>query len=272
MVKRASFLLAWGLVLGMAAPLLAHPWLTCASCAPGDLCCGYSCHGFPEGTIYVARFPARYQPAQTYCVKVGHNGRDSIASFNCSVKVGRGSVNAGRLQAGYLTETYSCSSQTIDGVRPIARCDTCNFFWTAPSAATDTVRLYLGGFQGIEAEWGYFTQLVLASAEEISGAEEEPAQIALFSNPRLSVSPNPFHTQCVIAWTSEPSDGPARLLVYDVLGREVRVFAPYDLRLAPHAFIWDGRDASGRPAPEGVYLFRLELGWRTATGKVLLIR
>jgi len=268
MVKRASFLLALSLVFGMAAPLRAHRWLSCASCAPGDLCCGYSCHGFPEGTIYVARFPARYQPAQTYCVKVGHNGRDSIESFNCSVKVGWGSVNTGRLQAGYLTETYSCSSQTIDGVRPIARCDTCNFLWTAPLTGTDTVRLYLGGFQGIEAEWGFSTRLILASAEEISGAEEE-ATLSPKGNAfgLRSVGENPFRGGVALAYRLEGS-GPGRLRVYDLAGRQEKSYAVTGSGLLR----WDGRDASGHLVPGGFYFFRLEQGPHSVTCKALLVR
>jgi hypothetical protein len=201
---------------------------------------------------------------------VGHNGGDSIEAFNCSVKVGRGSVNAGRLQSGYLTETYSCSSQTIDGVRPVARCDTCNFFWTAPLAGTDTVRLYLGGFQGIEGEWGYFTQLVLTSAEEISGAEEEREPFLLGPEAfglRL-VGANPVRGSVALAYSAWGAE-PARLRVYNLTGHVVRSFA-----LEPRAGVlrWDGRDLSGRPAPEGVYLFRLVQGCRTATGKALLLR
>ena len=61
MVKSYSFLLALGLVEVLADPLLAHQWLTCMSCAPGECCCRESCHGYPGGTICVACFPVRYQ-------------------------------------------------------------------------------------------------------------------------------------------------------------------------------------------------------------------
>jgi hypothetical protein len=268
MVKRASFILVLGWVFINAGPLLAHPWLVGFSGAPGTYgTCSRSCHGFPIGTIYVDRFPAQYQPGQTYCIKVGHNGGDSVEAFNCSVRVGWGAVNAGLITAGYLTETYSCSVET-NGVRPIGRCDTCNFFWTAPPAGTDTVRLYLAGFQGIEGEWGRYSELILASAEGISGAEEQEALSPKGNAFGLrSVGENPSRSGVALAYRLEGS-GPGRLRVYDLAGRQMRSYAVTGSGLLR----WDGRDASGLQLPEGIYFFRLEQGPRCVTCKALLIR
>ena len=270
MVKRASFLLALGLVLGMAAPLTAHRWLTCYSGAPGQpFYCGRSCHHcYPGGTISVQRFPARYQPGQTYTVGVTHVAGDSIEAFNCSIKIGWGSVNAGLIQPGYLTAIYVCSTATGDGVCALARCDTCNFLWTAPPAGTDTVRLYLGGFQGYEGEWGRSTQLILASAEEISGAEEQEALSPKGNTFSLrQAGENPFWGGVALAYRLEGS-GPGRLRVYDLAGRQVRSFAVSGSGLLR----WDGRDASGHLVPGGINFFRLEQGSRSVTCKALLVR
>jgi len=271
MKKGYPFLLALGLVLGMAAPLTAHIWLTCYSGAPGQpFNCSPNCHGYPGGTISVRGFPARYQPGQTYTIRVTHVAGDSIEVFNCSIKVGWGSVNAGLIQPGYLTATYVCSNMIADGVCALARCDTCNFLWAAPPADMDTVRLYLGGFQGTEGEWGRTTQIILASAEEISGAEEE--REPLLSGPEAFglrlVGANPVRGS--VAWAySVWGTEPARLRVYDLAGHLVRSFG---LDRGAGVLRWDGRALSGRPVPKGVYLFRLVQGCRTATGKALLVR
>ena len=269
MGKRASFLLALGWVFINAGPLLAHPWLVGFSGAPGTYgSCSRSCHGFPIGTIYVDRFPAQYRPGQTYCIKVGHNGGDSVEAFNCSVRVGWGAVNAGLITAGYLTETYSCSVET-NGVRPIGRCDTCNFLWTAPLLGTDTVRLYLAGFQGIEGEWGRYSELILASAEGISGVEEQKA-VSPKGNAfglRL-VGENPVRGSIALAYRTD-GNGPAELRIFDLRGRLVRSFV---LSGYGGLFRWDGRDASGRLIPGGFYFLRLEQGTRSVTCKALLIR
>jgi len=269
MVKKASVLSALGLVSIFAGPLLAHPWMIGFSGAPGTYgSCSRSCHGYPGGTIYVDRFPAQYQPGQTYCIKVGHNGGDSVETFNCSVRVGWGAVNAGLITAGYLTETYSCSVET-NGVRPIGRCDTCNFFWTAPPAGTDTVRLYLAGFQGIESEWGRTTQLILASAEELTGVEEQGALSPKGNAFGLrQAGENPARSSGVaLAYRLEGS-GPGRLRVYDLAGRQVKSYAVTGSGLLR----WDGRDASGHLVPGGIYFFRLEQGPRCVTCKALLVR
>jgi len=269
MVKRASFLLALGLVFINAGPLLAHKWLVGFSGAPGTYgVCGRSCHCYPGGTINVQWFPAQYQPGQTYCIKVGHNGGDSVETFNCSVRVGWGAVNAGLITAGYLTETYSCSVET-NGVRPICRCDTCNFLWTAPRVGTDTVRLYLAGIQGYEGEWGRSTELILASAEGISGAEEEAALSPKGNAFGLrQAGENPARSSGVaLAYRLEGS-GPGRLRVYDLAGRQEKSYAVTGSGLLR----WDGRDASGHLVPGGIYFFRLEQGPRSVTCKALLVR
>jgi len=269
MVKKASSLLALGLVLGMVAPLTAHKWLTCYSGAPGQpFYCGPSCHCYPGGTISVQSFPARYQPGQTYTIGVTHVAGDSIEVFNCSIKIGWGSVNAGLIQPGYLTAIYVCSTATGDGVCALDRCETCNFLWTAPPAGADTVRLYLAGIQGYEGEWGRTTQLILASAEEISGAEEQEALSPKGNAFSLSqAGENPSWSGVALAYRLEGS-GPGRLRVYDLAGCQVKSYAVTGLGLLR----WDGRDASGHLVPGGIYFFRLEQGSRSVTCKALLVR
>lgn len=268
MLKGFTFLLVLSLVLFFAPALQAHVFLVGFSGAPGTYgVCGSSCHGYPGGTIYVDRFPVRYQPGQTYCIAVKHNAGDSIENFNCSIRVGRGSVNAGLITAGYETETYNDTVET-NGVRAIERCDTCNFYWTAPPIGTDTVRLYLGGFQGIEGEWGYNTEFILAS-EELTGVEEQEALPRKEPAFELHLAgPNPARGTVALAYNAEVL-GTARLRVYDLAGRLLR---SYVILGKAGLLRWDGRDASGCLMPEGIYLFRLEQGFRTVTSKALLLR
>jgi len=269
MVKRASFLLAVGWVFINAGPLLAHPWLVGFSGAPGTYgVCMKPCHNsYPGGTINVQWFPAQYQPGRTYRLTVGYIAAESVENFNSSVRVGWGAVNAGLITADFGTETYSCSVET-NGVHALARFDTCNFLWTAPPAGADTVRLYLSGFQGIESEWGRTTQLILASAEEPTGVEEQGALSPKGNAFGLrSAGENPFRSGVALAYRLEGS-GPGRLRVYDLAGRQVRFFAVR----GSGVLRWDGRDVSGLPLPEGIYFFRLVQGPRSATCKVLLIR
>lgn len=106
---------------------------------------------------------------------------------------------------------------------------------------------------------------LLAGAASVAEAPAGAAGSA--APPRLRVSPVPFRPaagSAVIERTGEP---PAReeLSVWDATGRRVA-----RLGSAGRA-LWDGRDASGAPAPPGVYFAALE-GTPRAAAKILLCR
>lgn len=68
--------------------------------------------------------------------------------------------------------------------------------------------------------------------------------------------PNPFNPSCRITLSGE---GPARLEVFDLTGRCLA--QPWQGHLECAAtFDWQALDATGRPLPSGVYLFRLSDG------------
>jgi hypothetical protein len=85
------------------------------------------------------------------------------------------------------------------------------------------------------------------------------------------IEPNPFGSATRISF-SLPQRGHARLTVFDVTGRVVRVLvddvAPAGTRVAN----WDGRDAAGRSVASGVYLVRLESADGARTAKVARLR
>jgi len=127
----------------------------------------------------------------------------------------------------------------------------------------------LAGIQGYEGEWGRSTELILASAEGISGAEEEAALSPKGNAFGLrSVGAYPVRGTVILAYRAEGSD-PAELRIYDLRGRLVRA---YVLSGRGGVLRWGGWDASGLLVSGGFYFFRLEQGPRSATCKVLLIR
>jgi len=268
MKKGLSFLLALGLVLVIAGPLTAHVWLVGFSGAPGTYgVCSRSCHCYPGGTLSLKNFPDHYQPGHTYTISVTHIAGDSVENFNCSVRKGQGTENAGLLEAGYLTEIYSDSVET-NGVHALQRCDSCDFLWTAPPVGTDTVRLYFGGMQGYEGEWGRNTEYIL-TAPEFTGVEEQASLQPKSESFDLRLAgANPARNGVALAYRLD-GKGPAQLRVYDLAGRLVRSFA---VRGSSGVLRWDGRDAQGALSAPGVYLVRLEQGNRSSTGKAVLIR
>jgi hypothetical protein len=69
-----------------------------------------------------------------------------------------------------------------------------------------------------------------------------------------------------------PAPAPARVDVYDVLGRRVRNLAARELPKGATMLAWDGRDDAGVRQGRGIYFARLVTGGESRTGRLLLIR
>ena len=86
----------------------------------------------------------------------------------------------------------------------------------------------------------------------------------------LSVHPNPARAGNAISLQSTAS-GPAKVSVFDASGRLIRVLpVARPPSPVPYSLTWDGRDASGRLCPPGVYVCRLTAPGTNATTKILL--
>lgn len=83
--------------------------------------------------------------------------------------------------------------------------------------------------------------------------------------------PNPFRPDAVVAYAL-PAAGNARVTVYDLAGRLVRVLLDEPRGAGEHRVAWDGRDERGQGAASGVYFLRLEAGKERVSKKITLIR
>jgi hypothetical protein len=83
--------------------------------------------------------------------------------------------------------------------------------------------------------------------------------------------PNPFNPLTTLRFEL-PTAGPARLAVYDVAGRLVRVLVEGKIPAGSHEAVWDGRDSSGRFSPSGSYLARLVAGGKVEGVRLSLVR
>jgi subtilisin family serine protease len=73
---------------------------------------------------------------------------------------------------------------------------------------------------------------------------------------------NPFRGTGRVMF-SLPSATPARLMVYDISGRQVRLLLSSNgapLKAGSYALTWNGADDAGREAAGGIYFYRLETG------------
>lgn len=100
----------------------------------------------------------------------------------------------------------------------------------------------------------------------VAEAEEGRVRFALYAG-----YPNPFNAEVAIPFELGAASR-AQLMVYDVLGRKVRVLVDDMLQVGRHRAVWDGRDNSGRMVASGVYFYRLETEGFLAKARVMLVR
>jgi len=87
----------------------------------------------------------------------------------------------------------------------------------------------------------------------------------------LAVYPNPFNPRTTISVTFERAES-AEIGVYDLTGRRVAVLANRTFTAGSHPLVWDGRDATGRTVPSGIYIARLDVDGFHEVIKLSLVR
>ena len=84
-------------------------------------------------------------------------------------------------------------------------------------------------------------------------------------------APNPFNPTTSIHF-SLPSEGLARLSIYNSLGQIVRVLMNENLAAGQHMVSWDGTDDLGRSVGSGVYLYRLTAQQGVLVRRMMLVK
>jgi hypothetical protein len=110
---------------------------------------------------------------------------------------------------------------------------------------------------------GRISRLLNGTPERLFDA---PAQFALHQN-----RPNPFNPQTQIAYEL-PVTSNVRLIVYNMLGQEVRTLVNGRRESGYHQALWDGRDVAGRSTASGVYFVHIQAGDFQAVQRMLLLR
>jgi hypothetical protein len=110
--------------------------------------------------------------------------------------------------------------------------------------------------------------------EEISAElNEVPDTYSLFSN-----YPNPFNPSTTISY-SLPKISNVSLVIYDMMGREVKVFEKNGLSAGVHSFVWDGTNNNGELVSSGIYISKFRAISQNGasevyekTGKLMLLK
>lgn len=99
-----------------------------------------------------------------------------------------------------------------------------------------------------------------------SAADDPVTAMQLFEN-----YPNPFNPTTTIRFELA-APGDAKLRVFDVIGRTVRLLLSENTTAGPHEVLWNGRDDAGRVVPSGVYYYELTTSQGQATRRMLLLK
>ncbi len=130
--------------------------------------------------------------------------------------------------------------------------------------------------QGVQS---FFSQFLVAtggfaSIQIKSGQEELKVEEAREGVPQFRLEanyPNSFNPSTEIRYEI-PATSPVKLVVFDVLGREVKVLVDAIQDAREYRITWDGTNSTGRDVGSGTYLIRLDAGEHSRTQKLILVR
>ncbi|MGB2870106.1 MAG: FlgD immunoglobulin-like domain containing protein [Bacteroidota bacterium] len=83
--------------------------------------------------------------------------------------------------------------------------------------------------------------------------------------------PNPFNPSTSMEYSLRAPDY-VRVVILDVLGREIRTIVNEEQKIGLHRIHWEGKNDVGQTVAGGVYFYRLETSDFVMTKKMLLIR
>lgn len=117
------------------------------------------------------------------------------------------------------------------------------------------------------SEWGSsFRTIALQPMTDVAEVSQLPTEYALQQN-----YPNPFNPTTNIRY-SILQQGPTTLVIYDLLGREVRTLVNETVNAGNYEKTWDGKNNFGSQVASGIYIYRIQSGSFISTKKMMLLK
>ncbi len=112
-----------------------------------------------------------------------------------------------------------------------------------------------------------FSNCLSAPVVKVDEANLEiPSQFQLLQN-----YPNPFNPETTIAYTL-PKPTQVKLVIYDMLGQEVRTLVNEPQKQGVNSVVWNGKNNQGQPLPSGLYIYRIVADGFTQSSKSVLLK
>ncbi|GBD93200.1 flagellar basal body rod modification protein [bacterium BMS3Abin05] len=83
--------------------------------------------------------------------------------------------------------------------------------------------------------------------------------------------PNPFNPSTTIDYQL-PEAANVKMVIYDLLGRQIRTLVDRNEEAGYHAISWDSRNENGMQVPAGIYILKLHANKYTAIRKMVLMK
>ncbi len=106
----------------------------------------------------------------------------------------------------------------------------------------------------------------LGSGNEFLDIKPIPKEFALHNN-----YPNPFNPVTTINYDL-PKEGNVRLIIYDIMGREIAKLNNGFMPAGYHSVKWNARNQFGVEVSAGVYFYQIQAGQFTKTQKMILLK
>ena len=122
---------------------------------------------------------------------------------------------------------------------------------------------------------GYNTNEVETAIEQALNSTDitnddlaNPSQFSLKQN-----YPNPFNPQTTISFQlNNTSPLEVRLLIYDLLGKNIKTLVNNKLSAGSYQVKWDGLNSNGKQVISGIYYYELQVGNQKLVKKMSLVR
>ena len=124
-------------------------------------------------------------------------------------------------------------------------------------------------WQDLPTEYGL--SQIRATISASGWIREDYSRVPAIVGSFLKVYPNPFNSSVALKMELDKS-GFVEITVYDVLGRQIRSLGKIWREIGPSTIQWDGKDNDGRNVSSGVYIFRAESTYLSASLPAMLLR
>jgi len=134
-------------------------------------------------------------------------------------------------------------------------------------------------FRGIRTQRDEVLERILSFFSDIQTDVDDDNPAVVIKPESFSLDqnyPNPFNPSTTISYTVYHNNGTrapkTELLIYNMLGQEIRTLVSRTESPGSYTVLWDGTDDGGRSVASGIYFYRLKRGAETVSRKMALVK